>query len=175
MIDTITLEIIRQFPRPCLNCKCYIEEKFVIPREEENKPACQSSGSYLFESCLVRVGANIEHTFEAGDFNKTSTDFFNTTNQAEAKVGLADITCSTCYKFVLEPIMSYFANSNDKKPGAETNAMSNVKRYREGQLLYPFYFKAIGHKEPSAEASNTDRPITGISFVDEDEEAVIEV
>ena len=39
MIDTITLEIIRQFPRPCLNCNCYIEEKFVTPREGDGKPS----------------------------------------------------------------------------------------------------------------------------------------
>ena len=71
--------------------------------------------------------------------------------------------------------MSYFANSNDKKTGAEISKISNVKRYREGQEWYPFTFKAIGHKEPSAETSNTDRPITGLSFVDDDEEAVIEV
>ena len=47
MIDTITLEIIRQFPRPCLNCNCYLEEKFVIPREAVGKPSCQICGSYL--------------------------------------------------------------------------------------------------------------------------------
>merc|ERR1712002_393205 len=83
------------------------------------------------------------------------------------------ITCSTCYKFELEPIISYFANSNDKKLGAEINTISNVKRYRQGQEWYPFSYKAIGHKEPSAAASNMYRPITGQSFVDDDEEAKI--
>ena len=71
--------------------------------------------------------------------------------------------------------MSYFANSNDKKPGAEINTISNVKRYREGQEWYPFSYKVIGHKEPSAAACSTDRPITGQSFVDNDEEAMIEI
>merc|ERR1712002_897700 len=85
------------------------------------------------------------------------------------------ITCSTCYKFELEPIISYFANSNDKKLGAEINTISNVKRYREGQEWYPFSYKAICHNEPSAAASSTDRPITGQSFIDDDEEARIEI
>merc|ERR1712002_1356206 len=85
------------------------------------------------------------------------------------------ITCSTCYKFELEPIISYFANSNDKKLGAEINTISYVKRYREGQEWYPFSYKSIGHKEPSAAASSTDRPITGQSFVDDDVEARVEI
>ena len=80
MIDTITLEIIRQFPRPCLNCNCYLEEMFVIPREAVGKPSCQICGSYLCESCLNRVGTNMDHTYGIGDFNQTGTDFFNTTN-----------------------------------------------------------------------------------------------
>ena len=50
-----------------------------------------------------------------------------------------------------------------------------MKRYREGQEWYPFSYKAIGHKEPSAAASSTDRPITGQSFVDDDVEARVEI
>ena len=37
MIDMITLEMIKQFPRPCLNCNCYLEEKFVTPKEAAHK------------------------------------------------------------------------------------------------------------------------------------------
>ena len=40
---------------------------------------------------------------------------------------------------------------------------------------YPFAFKSTTYKEPSAEASNTDRAVTRIAFVDEDEEAVVEL
>ena len=87
----------------------------MTPKEAVGKPSCQICGSYLCESCLTRVGTNMEHTLVVGDCDQTSNDMFNSTNQAESKVGLADITCSTCYKFVLEPIISYFANSNDKK------------------------------------------------------------
>merc|ERR1712082_153805 len=85
------------------------------------------------------------------------------------------ITCSTCYKFVLEPVISYFANSNDKKQGSEIKSIANVKRYREGLDWYPFAYKAVSHKEPSAAASSTDRPITGQSFVDDDAEANVEI
>ena len=72
-------------------------------------------------------------------------------------------------------MISYFANSNDKKQGAEIKSIVNVKKYREGQDWYPFAYKAVSHKEPSAAASSTDRPITGQSFVDEDAEANVEI
>merc|ERR1712240_979778 len=98
----------------------------------------------------------------------TSKDVFDDTKRVQTKSDLTHIICSTCYKFVLEPIIAYFANSSDRKLGAETSVMTHVKRYREGQQLYLFVFKAITHKEPTAEASNTDRPLTGIHFVDED-------
>merc|ERR1711867_253821 len=35
--------------------------------------------------------------------------------------------------------------------------------------------KAVSHKEPSAAASSTDRPMTGQSFVDDDGEANVEI
>lgn len=175
LIDTITLEVIKQFPRPCLNCQCFLDEKFVTPREAAGKATCQICGSYLCESCMTLAGTNLEQTLAVSDCNQSNADFFNATNQVEQKVGLADITCSTCYKFVLEPVISYFANSNDKKQGAEIKSIVNVKKYREGQNWYPFSYKAVSHKEPSAGASSTDRPMTGQNFVDEDEEATVEI
>ena len=42
MIDMITLEIIKQFPRPCHNCNCYLEEKFVTPKEAVGKATCKN-------------------------------------------------------------------------------------------------------------------------------------
>ena len=53
--------------------------------------------------------------------------------------------------------------------------MKHVKRYREGQQPYPFAFKGTASKEPSADATNTDRIVTGIPQIDEDEEAVVEL
>ena len=96
MIDMITLEIIKQFPRPCLNCNCYLEEKFVTPREAAGKATFQICGSYLCESCMTLAGTNLEQTLAVSDCNQSNADFFNATNQVEQKVGLADITCSTC-------------------------------------------------------------------------------
>merc|ERR1712240_825809 len=75
LIDTITLEIIKQFPRPCLNCNCYLEEKFVTPKEAVDMPSCQICGSYLCESCLTRVGTNIEHTLMVGTVIKQAMIF----------------------------------------------------------------------------------------------------
>ena len=46
--------------------------------------------------------------------------------------------------------------------------MTYVKKYRKGLQPYPFAFKSTTYKEPSTEASSTDRAVTGIDFVDED-------
>ena len=59
--------------------------------------------------------------------------------------------------------------------GADSNVMKHVKRYREGQQPYPFTFKGTASKEPSADATNTDHILTGMTQVDEDEEAVVEL
>ena len=59
--------------------------------------------------------------------------------------------------------------------GADSNVMKHVKRYREGLQPYPFAFKGTTSKEPSADATNTDRLRTGMLDIDKDEEAAVEL
>ena len=58
--------------------------------------------------------------------------------------------------------------------GTDSNVLKHVKKFWEGLQPYPFAFKGIISKEPSADATNTDRIITGIPDIDDDEEAAIE-
>ena len=58
MMDAITLAIIKQFPRPCLACGCFLEQPLMTSREHKEKPTCQICGDYLYESCQDRTGVD---------------------------------------------------------------------------------------------------------------------
>ena len=179
MMDAITLAIIKQFPRPCLACGCFLEQPLMTSREHKEKPTCQICGDYLCESCQDRTGVDqseFNQTLAQSEFNPAEQDLYRDgTDKVKERADLTSICCSTCNMFLLDPIKTYLADGGDRTVGADSNVMKHVKRYREGQQAYPFAFKGTSSKEPSTDATNTGRILTGMAQIDEDEEAVVEL
>ena len=143
IIDSITLEIIRQFPRPCLNCMSYLEQPMMTPREHKIKQTCQLCGDYLCESCLTRTGHEFDITLQAGEFAEENKDLYDDTENVKQKIDLTSVCCSICCKFFLDPIRTLLADGGDRTCGAESNVIKHVKKFREGLQPYPFAFKGI--------------------------------
>ena len=102
-------------------------------------------------------------TYQDSEFKDTEKDLYNDgPDRVKDKIDLTSICCSTCNLFLLEPIKTFLADGGDRTVGADSNVMKHVKRYREGQQPYPFPFKGTASKEPSADATNTDRILTGM-------------
>ena len=76
-MDAITLAIIKQFPRPCLSCGCYLEQPLRTPKEYKDKTTCQMCGDYLCESCQTRAGAEFDMTYQDSEFNQAEKDLYN--------------------------------------------------------------------------------------------------
>ena len=113
MIDSITLAIIRPFPRPCLNCMSYLEQPLMTPREYKTKPTCQLCGDFLCDSCQTRMGHEFDITLQAGEFAEENKDLYDDTEQVKPKHDLSSICCSICCQFLLDPIRTLLADGGD--------------------------------------------------------------
>ena len=133
----------------------------------------------MCESCQDRTGVDqseFNQTCDQSEFNPAEQDLYRDgTDKVKERTDLTSICCSTCNMFLLDPIKTYLADGGDRTGGADSNVMKHVKRYREGQQAYPFAFKGTASKEPSNDATNTGRILTGMAQIDEDEEAVVEL
>ena len=91
----------------------------MIPRENREKPTCQLCGNYLCESCQTRTGADFDITIPAGEFYEANKHIYDPTEKVKPKIDLTSVSCSICYKFLLEPIRAYLADGSDRTLGAE--------------------------------------------------------